>query len=77
MEIVTKETYDTIAKELEEESISPTLDNIMVEFIKFNMEVYRDCNGGATKEDSKYYIQSGEFIETIQYYIEEALKTLD
>ena len=77
MKFNTNEIHDIIINELNEESISPTLDNLMVEFIKFNMEVYRDCNGGATMEDSKYYIQSEEFIETIKYYIEMAIKTLD
>lgn len=74
--MTTNEIHNIIIRELNEESMSPTLDKLMVEFIKFNMEIYKDCNGGATMEDSKDYIQSGEFIETIQYYIEMAIKTL-
>ena len=73
----TNEIHDIIINELNEDAISPTLDKLMVEFIKFNMKVYMDCNGGATMEDSKDYIQSEEFIETIKYYIEIAIKTLD
>lgn len=77
MKIFTNEIHNIIINELNEESISPTMDKLMVEFIKFNMKVYMDCNGGATMEDSKDYIQSEDFIENIQYYIEMAIKTLD
>lgn len=71
-----KDNMDQIINELNDDSMSPTLDKIMVEFIKFNMEVYMNCNGGATMEDSIDYIQGEEFIETIKYYMEMAIKTI-
>lgn len=64
---------NTIWDELEEEATSPTLDNLLMEFIRLNMEVYMDCNGGATIYDAISYIKSDEFNNTLDYYKEKVI----
>lgn len=72
-DIFNQELHNTIIEELNEDSFSPTMDNLMVEFIKFNMKVYMDCNGGSTIYDSIDYIKSQEFHDLMDYYKEIAI----
>jgi len=65
-----------IWEELDDEATSPTMDNLIEEFIRLNINIYMDCNGGSTIYDGISYIKSDEFNDMLDFYKERVISQI-